>query len=280
LLAVVVVPLLSKNRIVRFWLTGLMLALLPICSVDTDERNLIFVGIGAMGLMAQLLSCTNKTDRTPLARLWRIACWVFVGQFIFAHVVCAPGLYKMKNGYFALAQHAVDQAGETLPIAADGTNRNIVIVNNPIPLFFVGNVITTHALTHQLKSVISLTGGSMPLVITRPDQETLTIRAGRGALFELPELTLKGKKNILNRGDRVDLDYMSVQVLDMLEGQPSAASFRFNVPLEDQSLQWFCWDEVGYIPFTLPAVGETLKLKEAVWNFKKTMESFAAEKKT
>jgi hypothetical protein len=122
--------------------------------------------------------------------------------------------------------------------------------------------------------VYDLTGGTIPLVIHRPDAQTLTIRAEGGALFEFPEIMMKGTKNTMKSGDRVELDGMSMQVLDIFEGQPSAGSFRFKAPLEDESLLWFCWDETGYVRFTPPAVGETVKLKPAVWNFKKSQESY------
>lgn len=176
-------------------------------------------------------------------------------------------------------QHAVDRAAETLPVVSTGDKLSIVIVNNPVPLLFVFFLNLTNALNHQAKPVYDLTGGTMPLVIHRADTQTLTIRAERGALFEFPALMMKNTKNMLGTSDRIALGCMSVQVLDLFDGQPSAASFRFSVPLEDESLLWFCWDETGYVPFIPPAEGKTVKLKQAVWNFNQTRKSFVSKNK-
>jgi len=274
LLGIVAVPLLRRQRTVRFWSTGLLLCLLPICAVNADERNLLFAGIGAAGLMAHLLACIQQTNGFPLVRVWRWAALVLAGQFILIHVVCSPALYMIKNSSFAFSQYAVDKAAGTLPVVPAGDTRKIIIVNNPLPMLFVISVNLTNALHHQAKPVYDLTGGSVPLVINRLDPQTLTIRAERGALFEFPKIMMPGTKNMMKPGDRIDLDSMSMQALDLFDGQPSAASFRFSVPLEDESLLWFCWDETGYVRFTPPAVGETVTLKPAVWNFKKTRESY------
>lgn len=97
LLVIVAVPLLRRQSNIRFWLTGLLLCLLPICAVNADERNLTFAGIGAAGLMAELLACIKMTDRIPFIRIWRGSAILLIGQFMLIHVACGPALYMMKN---------------------------------------------------------------------------------------------------------------------------------------------------------------------------------------
>ena len=65
----------------------------------------------------------------------------------------------------------------------------------------------------------------------------------------------------MHPGDKVELDTMVIEVLKVFEGLPSAVSIRFLVPLEDASLSWFLWQNNGYVPFTPPAVGETVHIE-------------------
>ncbi len=64
-------------------------------------------------------------------------------------------------------------------------------------------------------------------------------------------------------GQSVRLSDMSIEVLKVTDGLPSAATFRFSVSLNDSSLVWFRWEEGKYIPFNFPAVGETVTLEGA-----------------
>ena len=55
LLILILIPLIRKDRTAQFWTLGMFLSLLPICAVIPvpADRNLLFVGLGAMGLLAQ-----------------------------------------------------------------------------------------------------------------------------------------------------------------------------------------------------------------------------------
>jgi len=67
----------------------------------------------------------------------------------------------------------------------------------------------------------------------------------------------------MSGGQKVELKDMTIDVLEVEEGLPSAVKFRFSVPLEDASLVWFHWQDNGYVPFTPPAIGETINFEGA-----------------
>jgi hypothetical protein len=51
---------------------------------------------------------------------------------------------------------------------------------------------------------------------------------------------------------------MTAEVIAMTgDGRPAEAAFRFDVPLEDPSLEWLCYRGGRFEPFTPPAVGES-----------------------
>lgn len=60
-------------------------------------------------------------------------------------------------------------------------------------------------------------------------------------------------------GDTVELTAVTVEVIALTDdGRPAEVAFSFSVPLEDPSLRWLAVTTDGYIPFTVPAVGETV----------------------
>jgi hypothetical protein len=67
-------------------------------------------------------------------------------------------------------------------------------------------------------------------------------------------------------GSRVELPEVSVEVLSIgTDGLPTEVRFDFAVALEDTSLHWLRWNWKpvgfgGYVPFDIPAVGETVTL--------------------
>ena len=278
LLLIVIIPLFRNNRAVRFWAVGTILALLPVCAVEVDERNLLFVGIGAMGLMAQILLWLRE-NATPMPRLWRAACTVLVWQFILFHIVLVAAVYQFKNTYFSFTQHAVAMAEKSLPFESEKNASRFILVNTPVQFYFVSNVVVLSAIHNHLKPLTGLASGMKPLTMIRTDRSTLTITADEGSLTGLEQLQVKDPSCGQRPGDRFELDAMAVEVLEARDGMASSARFRFKVPLDDAQLRWFCWQENGYVPFTLPAVGETIKLQAAVWNTMKTRESFAAARK-
>jgi hypothetical protein len=42
------------------------------------------------------------------------------------------------------------------------------------------------------------------------------------------------------------------------DGRPLEVLVRFEVDLEDRSLEWYQWGEHGFVPFRLPEIGETV----------------------
>jgi hypothetical protein len=212
----------------------------------------------------------------PVPRISRLACAVLAWQFIVFHGLLAPGLYQFKNSYFAFAQHAIAQAEKSLPFVSEKTAGRFILVNTPVYFYFVANVAVLSAVHKHLIPLTGLTAGMNPLTITRPDTYSLIITAEKGSLTGMEQLQLRTDTSMQSSGDRFELDGMAVKVLETRDGLASSSQFRFNVPLEDQKLKWFSWIDNRYAPFDLPAVGETIQVRPAVWDIQATRQSFTA----
>jgi len=62
-------------------------------------------------------------------------------------------------------------------------------------------------------------------------------------------------------GDGRELTGVSVEVTALTrDGRPGEATFRFERALEHPAFRWLQWNDGRYVPFPLPAVGETVRL--------------------
>ena len=65
----------------------------------------------------------------------------------------------------------------------------------------------------------------------------------------------------MKKGDTVRLTGLMVEVTGVTnDGRPKEVLFRFDVPLEDPSLRWIVFKDLAYVPFTPPAIGETISI--------------------
>ena len=67
----------------------------------------------------------------------------------------------------------------------------------------------------------------------------------------------------LELGDRIELTDLTIEITAVADGRPAEVSFSFARPLEDPSLHWLQWKDGIYVPFDVPAIGETVELPPA-----------------
>jgi len=86
LILLVFLPLLRKNRVALYWFIGMLLCILPICATSPMNRNLLFVAIGAFGVMTQFIGgLFAKENWTMRPRFWRVPAWILCVTLIFVH---------------------------------------------------------------------------------------------------------------------------------------------------------------------------------------------------
>jgi hypothetical protein len=80
-------PLVRRDATARFYATGALLALVPVCSTFPADRLLWFVGVGAMGVVATWLAAW---PRGLVGRAGAVA-------LVLVHVVLAPPLLALRS---------------------------------------------------------------------------------------------------------------------------------------------------------------------------------------
>ena len=280
LILIVFLPLLRKNRVALFCFVGMLLCVLPVCATGPMNRNLLFVAIGAFGLMALFIGGLAAGERwVPKSRLWRVPAWILCVTLIFIHGgIAAMARIKAPQ----MVSFVFDRFYSTVRIdrSVDVTNKTLVIVNAPNPLLVLGLPVLRDYWGEPLpERTRILAPGFAPLEITRIADTTLLVKARAGNLlsvdrsrrdFQLNFVYFYDHFNSLFRpedlpfqaGERIELSDMSAEIVAIdSDGKPTEVLFHFAVSLGDPSLCWFKWDwgkggSGSYSAFDVPAVGE------------------------
>jgi len=259
----VLVPLLRRDRVARFWALGMVLSVVPICATFPADRLLTFVGIGAMALLARFLGVAfGRPDWRPRWLAWRVGAVSLGVIFILVHVVVSPAVLAFRTACPLGPKAFVDQFHVYTPMDHAVAEQDVIIVNPPsalhagyLPLLrdMDGQAVPRHTRT--------LAPGMPSATIRRPDSHTLAIRPELGYLKWIFDRLFRDEQHLMSLGDQVVLTGMTAEVTALTgDGRPAEVTFRFAVPLEDPSLRWLCWREGAFVPFTPPAVGQTVKL--------------------
>jgi len=279
-------PLLRRDRVARFWFLGMVFAVVPICATMASNRNLLFVSVGAMGLVAHFVGGVLSGQARPSRwRLWRMPVWAFCGVFLFVHVVCAAGGRVVAPLVYSKWTAKTEMTFD-LELPDDVSNCDVVVVNTPAPLFLIGLPAKTALEGRGIpRSLRVLAPAYSPLEVTRIADKVLEVEAMTGSLlfWERPEeiwlhfiffledfnTIFRDPRNGFEVGEKVELARLAIEVKAVdTDGQPVAVEFRFDISLDDPSMRWFVWEyrfEEPFVPFAVPAVGESVEIAGVPW---------------
>jgi hypothetical protein len=287
LMGVLLFPLLRQNPVARFWALGMALAVIPVCAVSLPNgRHLGFMGIGAMGLMAQFIGGVfSRSDWLGAHRGRRALAWTLALIFLVGHTLLFPVLLPSAQAVADPSLQAITDLGQLPGVE----QQDVVIVNMPSPGQFM-YVPALRKLRQQptpLRARI-LAPGYSAVEVTRLDDHAVLIRPEDGYLAR-PGIMARTKESLfplihpahgypygdgflrssafpMTVGQRVELTGMRAEITKLTDdGRPAAARIEFTAPLEDPSLRWLQWDwaQNDYIPFSLPEVGQTVRVPGA-----------------
>jgi hypothetical protein len=248
-----------RERESRFFLIGMLLSLLPVGAAGTDERSLIFVSLGGMGLTAILISRYMLSIVSALRQpsvVKRGSVYALAGL----HVFLAPLLFLANvNGLATFTRPFTDQA-QKLPMLGAVENQKLMLINSPAPQLNMHlaaiRLLNGLPLPH---SSYSLAPGNTRLKLTRL-QNSLEIGALDGFVINYDAL-FRGRAHPFKVGDVVRLKAMAAAIKQVTsDGRPEVVQFTFTDGIDDPSLRFLAWGDGGYKPLSLPNDGETVEL--------------------
>jgi hypothetical protein len=243
------------------------------------SKNLGFVAVGAYGLIASFVAGLI-TRRLPEWLTCRILAWIACVLLILIHV---PGAIAGRVVMVKETAHVLDAINHLGDVGdwPNIENENVIVVNPPAVLA-LAYAPFYKAYHHQPlpKTLRALVPGLTSFDVERTDDKTLVIQSKAPDIFFCDDVgpirgayacrafNLLGGKPRCKKGDRYDLDGLTVEVLEVdASDLPSCVAFRFNISLDSPDFHWLRFDlrmalssSQPYQPFKIPAIGQSVTL--------------------
>jgi hypothetical protein len=254
-------PLVRRERVVAFALLGALLAVVPASATFTADRLLTWVAIGASLALARLLSSyieARDTLATTRPRALLLAPLMFA--LVLAKIVIDPLFLPSRARGNLVVRDIIDRSANAVPTAAWIRDKHLIYVNPPHVPYASYIAIERAALGVPRPAVqYWLSTGEADLRLERTDPRVLRVRQ-RGGFVQSPgSQLLRSPRRPFRRGHTVLLEGLEIEVTELTaDGRPAEIEARFDRNLDDSSLYWLRWDEIGYTRFEPPALGETV----------------------
>ena len=265
LLVLLFIPVLRRQQVARFFAMGMLLSVLPICATFPSDRLLMFVGIGAIGLIAQFLAFVfERNQERPKLILWRIPATILAVVLVMCHLVISPLLLPVRAAYpmvpkkYANSFMIFDGLDESIK------NQDLIIVNPPVAFLVSLSPLIWEADNKPMPHHFRVLTSSLfqPMEIHRPDINTLVIKPGYGYYAYVLDSLFRNNQHPFSVGNKVELTGMTVEITELTgDSRPAEAAFTFDVPLEDNSLRWLQYKDGDFVIFIPPDVGQTVILE-------------------
>jgi hypothetical protein len=241
--------LLRRDPTARFFATGMVLAAVPIASTFPADRLLSFVGIGGMGLIAQLIAAALR-DRTQLGdgRLRRGLCIAVALGMVLVNLVLAPPFLVLRSRSMVAVGRVLDHADAGIP-----DSGNVMIATAPNEAF-ASYIPIMRASENRPRPahLYWLATATTAVTFERIDERTLRVTPEGGYLqYEIDRMM---RARPFAAGDRIPLTGLEIEIERVTsDGRPASILAHFSVPPE--SFTWLRWQGKTYVPYHPPAVG-------------------------
>jgi hypothetical protein len=243
---------LPRTRENVFFAVGALLCLPPLFTTLPQDRLLICASFGAFGLIASVIT----TAAASSSRLVRNTRFVLIAL----HLVLPPLLFVASLGQSLPIENG---AREIAAQVREHPASQVVLVNLPIELLtlYGSSLLGEHSGQAQPTAVQQLYAGSSPVEVARVDANTLEVSVPRG-WGEQPIERVFGSLDALPRKDaKLSFESLRIWVVDSdAAGHPVKVQFKFPNALESQERLWLSWQGTKPVPWTPPAIGQSVRL--------------------
>lgn len=256
-------PLLRTKSAARFFAVGAVLSTVPVCATYPMDRLMSYPSVGALALVALFLgSYREQVTRVGVGALRRWSAAGLVCIWVFSHLIVSPVLLVVGTQLLPIAGRISAETYRALPESLPASER-LVAINTPADL--VGSFFPISRSSRGASVIphwLYLYAGPESVSVERLDERTLVVRPGRGFITRpAAQIYRHYATHPMPVGSRVSLEGLHIEITDATaDGRPLAARFEFSVPLEDETMHWVQWRDGGYVPFSLPSVGDTVTL--------------------
>jgi len=197
-------PLLKSNRRARFWAVGMYLSVLPVCATMPMNRNLLWVGIGACGLVGHFLGgFIAKESWVPQKKFRLFLTKMLVITLLVVHI---PLALIVRIASPVATTLMVNKVKETMDVNSPSgfENQELVVVNAPNPAaFFYLPFAKAYEGQALPKGMRVLAPAFAELQVKREDEKSITLRAKYGNLLVQAGPHPRYRCRLYARGDQL-----------------------------------------------------------------------------
>jgi hypothetical protein len=255
-----IVPLLRTDPRARFFAAGVVMSAAPLGGTFPSDRYLFWLGLGVMGLIAQLFGAlVNSRSHALLDGTGRLVCVTC----LFLRGAISPLAFPLRAAGPGLLHDEYEQVAATLPDGPSTFGRTVVLVNSPFDLISTFLPIMRLARGSALpEHFYTLYAGADSVSVTRTSGQSIEVRSTRGWLPDVTDRTFR--RSPFHVGDAVGLERMRAEVNRVTaDGRPDVVRFSFSSGLDDPSLVFLVWGSHGLEPFALPPTGGSVDVPAA-----------------
>lgn len=269
-------PLLRRQRVTGFWLTGMALSLLPVASTVAHGRLLVPASLGMAGWLGVMLTqnwqhpALFKPQRARLAK-------ILVPTLIVLHMPLSALLLPVSALSMKLVGDGLVNTGARhWPDADDGKVAPLQILINPPLSSITGYWLAARYYLNPTPQLIQtrywpLASGQQSLQLTRLDDNSLLLEAETGLYDAQVENLFRSQSRPLQPGWQRSLQagpdnnsVMTVTVTAARADTVTAARFQFSLSLADtQQIRFYLWGQGKPVACEIPPVGTTLRITAA-----------------
>jgi len=271
---IMVLPLLRKNQLARFWFLGMTGSMMVSCAA-LFSRTFLFAGIGAFGLITLFMNdVINKAGWLLKSKFWLIPAKTFCIFLLLAHILLNIAARFTSPAMYGIVINSLNTA-MVVDWRPEFEDKDIILVNCPMVL--AGMMSPYYGSYHKQpfpRSMHMLSIGIEGAEVIRVDEKRLLLKAPSGNLirFEREDdlhlahilnvvnSMVRGKQFPMQPGQLVTTGKFTSEVVAVDDSKmPKEVLFTFNEVLEESELYflWFNWHDGQYHKFQIPQIGQS-----------------------
>lgn len=252
-------PLLRKEPVARFSALGCVLSAFPVSAQFPHDRLLLFIGMGAMPLVAMLIASWLQRGPPLHSMLGQRGQQAVTLGCVGLHLGLAPLLLPLRVRAPLDGARMVATAERSIDHSEAVRDKTVLLINPPFDAYagYIPPMRAAEGIPRP-RAVRWLATGGSDVLLERVDAHTLLVRP-RGGFLALPsERMQRNPKNLMPQGYKVRFSDLTIEVKSLTpDGRPAEVLARFDRVLEDPSYELYAWGHKRFVPFTPPKIGET-----------------------
>lgn len=260
--ALTLVPLLRRSRSARFWTAGMLFSIVPATTTHPSNRLLFYVGIGAMGLLAELWQLYAVTLLNAKLDGLQPFSRTFGSILVAVHLFVSPLALPFTSASVALASPIRKAFGD---VGDDVGGLDLVFVTAPdyysVRLMAMERRVRGQPLPRRWRV---LAYGPQSVAVHRENERTLVLDYD-GGILNTPMMELfRDKRLTMAPGETIRLEGLTIRVLTVTnDGRAQRVAFEFDDSLDAPTFRFLYWEKDRFAPFAVPAVGAEKTAEEA-----------------